>query len=130
LLAAIGGAVGVAVAAVGVRALVAFSPHDLPRLSAIAVNARAFAFAFTLSAVVGVLAGMIPALHGRADDLQRTLQRAAWRATAGGRARRTLVVVEVAFALVLLVAAGLLYRSLDRLFAIPPGFASSPVLML
>src|SRR5208337_2117789 len=131
LLAALGGAVGLMVAQFGVRALVVLSPPELPRVNAIALDGPVFAFALGITALVGLMAGLIPALHASRGDLQLELQQSS-RRTAGGHqlTRRTLVAAEVAIALVLLVSAGLLLRSLQRLFAIDPGFDASHVLTM
>jgi putative ABC transport system permease protein len=131
LLAAIGGLAGMAVAEIGVRALVALSPAGLPRAGAIAVDASVFAFGLGLTTLVGLAFGLIPALHAARNDLHTGLQHSS-RRTAGGHQvmRRTLVVAEVALALVLLVGSGLLLRSLQRLFAVSPGFESSQLLTM
>src|SRR5262249_29110854 len=119
------------IAEIGVQALVALSPPGLPRVGAIAVNGSVFAFAFGVSALVGVAVRLIPALSASPVDLRFGLQQIS-RNTAGGRqwTRRTLVVAEVALALALLVSAGLLLRSLQRLFAAPPGFNASHLLTM
>lgn len=131
LLAALGGGIGMLLALFGVDALKAFSPPGLPRVGAIGVNGTVFAFALGSSTLIGLLVGLIPALHASRGDLSRALQQSS-RSTAGGlhRTRRALVVVEVALALVLLVGAGLLLRSLGRLFAISPGFDHAHLLTL
>jgi putative ABC transport system permease protein len=131
LLAILGGALGLLVAQFGVRALVALSPPELPRLNAVRVNGPVFVFALGVTTLIGLMAGLIPALHASRDDLQLGVQQSS-RRTAGGHqlTRRTLVVAEVAIALVLLVSAGLLLRSLQRLFAIDPGFDASHVLTM
>jgi putative ABC transport system permease protein len=131
LLAIIGGGLGMVVAAFGVSALVALSPPGLPRVSAIGVDSTVFAFAFGITTLVGLLVGLIPALHASRADLHTGLQQSS-RRTAGGHqlTRRTLVVAEVALALVLLVSAGLLLRSMQRLFAIDPGFDTSRLLTM
>jgi putative ABC transport system permease protein len=130
LLAICGGVAGIGVAAAGVRALIALSPPALPRVTAIAVDETVLAFAIGVTVVVGLLIGLVPALHV-SRDLQRGLQQQSGRQTAGHRvARRTLVVAEVALALVLLVGAGLLLRSLQRLFAVAPGFDPAHVIAM
>jgi predicted permease len=131
LLALVGGVLGMAVAEIGVRALVALSPPGLPRAGAIGVNGPAFAFAFGVSALVGVAVGLIPALSAARADLRAGLRHSSGGA-GGGRqwTRRALVVAEVALALVLLVSAGLLLRSLQRLFAVAPGFDTSHLLTM
>ena len=131
LLAVIGGLVGLLVAEAGVRAFVALSPAGLPRAGAIEVNGTAFAFALALSTVTGILAGLAPALYaGRADPRLGPSQ-ASRHATAGHQtARRALVVAEVALALMLLIGAGLLLRSLQRLFSVGSGFEESNLLTM
>jgi predicted permease len=131
LLAILGGAFGMVVARFGVRALVALSPTELPRVNAIRVDGTVFAFALGITALIGLVVGLIPALHASRRDLHIGMQQSSGR-TAGGHqmTRRTLVVAEVAIALVLLVSAGLLWRSLQRLFAIDPGFDVAHVLTM
>lgn len=131
LLALVGGAAGLAVAAAGVRLLVVLSPPGLPRVDSIALNAPVFLFAFGVSALVGLAAGVIPALQAPRVNLRDTLHQGA-RATTGTRQvmRRVLVVSEVALALILLVGAGLLLRSMQRLLAVDPGFDSSNLLTM
>jgi putative ABC transport system permease protein len=131
LLAALGGLVGLGVAGLGVRALVALSPPGLPRLHAVRLDASVFLFALGMTAFVGLLVGIVPALGASRGDLHAGMQRTS-RRTAGGHrlTRNTLVVAEVALALVLLVSAGLLLRSLQRLFAVAPGFDPSHVISM
>ena len=131
LLAILGGILALPIAAAGVHAIVALSPPDLPRLSAVQVDARMFFFAFAITILVGVAFGMAPALYASRRDLQSTLQQNSQRTTGGHQfARRSLVTLEVALALVLLVSAGLLLRSVQRIFAIAPGFDPSHVLSM
>ncbi|MEN3333754.1 MAG: putative transport system permease protein [Blastocatellia bacterium] len=131
LLAIFGGALGMVVAEVGVRALVALSPPGLPRVGAISVDGVVFAFALGITTLIGLGVGLIPALHASRADLHIGLQQGS-RRTAGGHqlTRRTLVVAEVALALVLLVSTGLLLRSLQRLFAVAPGFDAANLLTM
>ena len=131
LLAAMGGALGMAIAVFGVQALVAVTPADLPRAGAIRVDAAVLAFCIAIATLVGLAFGVIPALQAARNDPQRDMQEASQR-TAGGhrRTRRILVVAEVALALVLLVGTGLLLRSLNRLFAVPAGFDSRHLLTM
>ena len=107
LLAAIGGVLGMVIAELGVRALVALSPVGLPRLHAIGVDGTVFAFGFGVTTLVGLVSGLVPALQASHSDPQNALQQSS-RIAAGGRelTRRALVVSEVALALVLLVGAG------------------------
>jgi putative ABC transport system permease protein len=131
LLAALGGMLGVTLAVAGVRALVAAAPGGLPRVHAIAVDWPTLAVATVLTAVTGILVGVVPAMqHSAQDHLAMDLSAAR---TTGGR-RRTLrsalVASQVALALVLLVGSGLLLRSMQRLFAISPGFDARGVVTL
>ena len=131
LLATLGGALAMMVAQFGVRALVALSPAELPRVDAIRLDGTVFVFALGISALIGLVGGLIPARQASRGDLHMGLQQSSAR-TAGGQqlTRRTLVVTEFAIALVLLVSAGLLLRSLQRLFAIDPGFDAAQLLTM
>jgi putative ABC transport system permease protein len=131
LLALIAGGLGFAVAQVGVGALVALSPSGLPRVELIRVDGAAFLFGLVVTTIVGVAVGLLPAIGASRADVRASMQSRS-RTIAGGRgaARGVLVVSEVALALVLLVGAGLLLRSLDRLFAVSPGIERSGVLTM
>lgn len=130
-LALLGGGLGLAVAQVGLRALVAVSPPGLPRVEAMRLDAPVFLFAAALTALVGVLAGLMPALGALRAEGTHGLRRNAGRAGAvRGNTRSVLVVAEVALALMLLVSAGLLFRSVQRLTAVAPGFEPSQVVTM
>jgi putative ABC transport system permease protein len=131
LLSGLGGLVGIAMAQIGVQALVALAPQDLPRVNAISLDGSVFAFGIGITALIGLAVGLAPALYASRRDLQESIQRNS-RRTVGGHqtTRRALVVAEVSLAVVLLVSAGLLLRSLGRLFAVDPGFQSAPVLTM
>jgi putative ABC transport system permease protein len=131
LLSTIGGALGMIVAQFGILALIALSPAGLPRLGAIHLDAAVFGFGLAVTTLIGLVVGLIPALDASRSDIHLRLQQSSGR-TAGGHqlTRRVLVVAEVALALVLLVGAGLLLRSLQQLFSIAPGFDPSDVLTL
>jgi predicted permease len=131
LLAFLGGIAGLAITEAGIRALVALSPAGLPRVSAIRLDGNVFAFAFEVSALVGLAIGVIPAWQASRRDLQYSLQNASQRTVSKHQvARRAFVVAEVALALVLLVSAGLLLHSLRRLLAVPPGFDATGVISM
>ncbi|HKG94968.1 MAG TPA: FtsX-like permease family protein, partial [Gemmatimonadaceae bacterium] len=133
LLAAAGGALGMAVAELGVRALVALSPPGLPRVGAIRLDGTVLAFGLGLTTLVGLAFGLVPALQLSSWRALHAAMRSGARQTVGGGhrlTRRTLVVAEVALALVLLVGAGLLLRSMQRLFAVAPGFDPSGLLTM
>jgi putative ABC transport system permease protein len=131
LLAILAGTLGIAVAQVGVRALVALSPPGLPRVNAIAADGVVLAFALGITTLIGLGAGMIPAVKASRGDLMAGMQPSS-RRTAGAHqgTRRLLVVSEVAFAVVLLANAGLLVRSLQRLFGVAPGFDASSLVTM
>ncbi|HLL75962.1 MAG TPA: ABC transporter permease [Pyrinomonadaceae bacterium] len=131
LLALAGGAAGLLVASFGVDALRALSPAGLPRAGAIGVDGAVFVFALGVTTLVGLAVGLIPAIHASRGALGVELQQSSRRASGGHQtARRVLVVAQVSLALVLLVGAGLLWRSLERLFAISPGFDTSHLLTM
>ena len=111
-----GGVLGVGIAALASRALVALAPADLPRLDAIGLDARVLGFALAATAVVALVAGLWPALRARDSARPRRCERGA-RATGHAFAmlRRSLVVAQVALATVLLASAGLLLRSVEQL---------------
>ena len=126
LLAACGGALGMVVAEAGARALLLLSPPGLPRLNAISIDASVFLFALALTTLIGIVVGLVSNLQASRTDLHTATRESSARTT-GSRpwTRRTLVVTEVALAVVLLVSAGLLLRSMNRLFAVDPGFDTS-----
>lgn len=131
LLAMIGGAVGMILARWGIRVLVSLSPPGLPRVDDIRLDPVVLAFGIGVTAVVGLIVGVIPALQATHSDPRSGLQQVSRQTTGGGqKARRTLVVVEVALALMLLVSAGLLLHSLGRLFSVDPGFDTAKMLTM
>ncbi|HYN08375.1 MAG TPA: ABC transporter permease [Vicinamibacterales bacterium] len=131
LLVGLGGALGLLIVTAGIKALVAITPPGLPRVDAIAVDATVFAFTFGLTAVIGLAVSLLPALRASSGAHRSGHQESSRQATSGHRRlRRGLVVAQVALALVLLVGAGLLLRSLQRLFAVPTGFESAQVVAL
>jgi putative ABC transport system permease protein len=131
LLAILGGAAGMIVAEISISALVALSPPGLPRAGAIGLDVTVFAFGLCITTLVGLVVGFIPAQGASRADLHTGMQQTSGR-TAGGHqlTRRALVVAEVALALILLVGAGLLLRSLQHLFAVDPGFDGSHLLTM
>jgi putative ABC transport system permease protein len=127
LLALLGGVAGIAVAILGVRALVALAPPGLPRVEAIGVDGTLFAFGFGISTLIGLAVGLLPAVHAARSDPRDHSPRTT---RTHRRTRGALVVAEVALALVLLVTSGLLFRSLERLFAVTSGFDPSQLLTM
>jgi putative ABC transport system permease protein len=131
VLAAVGGAAGIALAVFGVRALGALAPAELPRVGAIAVDRVVLFSGLAITAVAALAFGAMPALQAGRIDPREDLSRGSARVAGGPRrARGALVVAEVSIALVLLVGSGLLLRSIRRLFAVPVGFAPSRLLTL
>ena len=119
------GAAGVLLAFWGVDLIVGLYSGNLPRVGQIGVNPTVLAFALAMSVVVGVVLGLVPAFHTSRRQLQADLQDAG-RGQAGSRsrtrARNLLIVSQVALTLMLLVGAGLLGRSFQRLMNVDPGF--------
>ncbi len=129
LLAVVGGAVGIGVAFSGTRALLALSPAALPPLAHVGVDTRVLLFALFTSIATGVVFGLVPALGGSRLDLHGSLKGSGRTATSGGGGlRRSLVVAQLALAVVLLVGAGLLVRSFDALQRLDAGFNPDHVL--
>jgi putative ABC transport system permease protein len=120
----LGGALGLGPAYVGLKILAARGPSTLPRLNEIQFDPWVLAFAFGASVFSGVLAGIIPlAKYSRPPAAAlRTVGRTFSQTRERHRARNTLVVVQVALALVLLVGAGLMIRTFQQLRAVQPGF--------
>ncbi len=130
LLAAIGTGVGALLAQWLVSAVVTYGPRGLPRIDEIAVDGRVLLFAAGLALATAVLFGLVPALHAARPDVGGALH-ASGRGSSGRRAtrrtRNSLVVVETALAVVLLVGAGLFLRSFARLVGADPGFVPQNV---
>ncbi len=132
-----GGALGLALGAAGVRALLAANPGDIPRIgengAAVAMDWRVLAFTVFVSLATGVLFGLIPALGISRADLSGMLKEGGGRAGTGLRQNRTralLVVSEMALALVLLIGAALLIRTFVALRAVDPGFDTHHILTM
>ena len=131
LLATIGGLLGMAVAEAGARALLALSPPGLPRLNAVSVDGAVFLFAFALTTLIGIAVGLVSNWQASRGDLHTGMHQNSGRATDSRHwMRRTLVVTEVSLAVVLLVSAGLLLRSMQRLLAVDPGFDASHLITM
>lgn len=126
-----GGAVGLLLAAWGVRALVALDPEGIPRSGEIHLDGRVLLFTLAVSLGTGLLCGLVPALTVAGRQLGESLKEGG-RAVAGGvrgrLVRDALVLVQVALTLALLLGAGLLIRSFARLRSVDPGFRPQGVL--
>jgi predicted permease len=124
------GAIGIALAAAGLRVLLRLSPVTFPSFVDPQVNLRIVLFTASVSMVAGTLLGLAPAMHSRVSRLAEALKDSA-RGSAGTRARgarSVLVVAEVSLAVLLLVAAALMLRTVQHLSAIDPGFNPDRVL--
>ena len=131
VIAALGGIGGFVFATVSLEAITAFMPADVPRLSQAAVNPRLLGFAVGLVGVTTLACGMAPAVQIVRQNVHDLLRGQRTGANAvQQRLRRVLVAAEVALALVLLVAAGLLLQSFVRLVNVDLGFASANTLAL
>ena len=131
MLALTGGAVGLLIAFWGLAAITKLLPTDFPRLNEIHIDLRILGFTFVASVLTGILFGLAPALQISRADVQDTIKETG-RGTSGSRRqsrfRQALIVVEVALSVVLLVGAGLLFRSFMHLQAVNTGFSSQQVL--
>jgi putative ABC transport system permease protein len=128
-----GGALGLLLATGLIRALATSRAGDIPRLAHATVDARLFAFALGVSLLTGLIFGVIPALQNSDANLSTALNEGGRGGTMGrrGRAvRNTLMVSEIALAVVVLIAAGLLIRSFIRLRSVDLGFQPSGVLTM
>jgi len=131
VLAAIGAAAGVPLAYFGLRALVAAGPESLMHGQSIQLDLRALAFTICAALCCAVLAGMPPALRILRAQISGSLRESGRGLIAGHhRLRATLVVAQIAAALMLLVGAGLLVRSFLRVLAVPSGFDSRNLLSI
>jgi putative ABC transport system permease protein len=129
MLALTGGAVGLAIAAWGTRAVVAAIPGGLPRMRNIAVDGWVLAFTLGVSLLTGVIFGLAPALESSTSDVHGMLKEGSRGSTAGPhRLRSLLVTSEVSAALVLLIGAGLMIRTMQQLNSVHLGFDPTHVL--
>ncbi|MGA9978706.1 MAG: ABC transporter permease [Candidatus Sulfotelmatobacter sp.] len=124
-----GSVAGMVLAYLGVSALIALLPPELPRIGAIRVDLSVLGFALVLSLVASFVFGLAPVLFAAESDPQTNLREGAraGEATRSQRARSVLAAAEVALAMVLLVGAGLLMRSFARLTSVSPGFEPNGV---
>ena len=124
LLAGLGGALGILFAWWGTKAVLGTLPGALPRASEVSLDSRVLLFTMALSLLAGIVFGLAPALKTSRVDLQQVLKESG-RGSARHRLQGIFVAVEVAMALVLLVGAGLMVRSLAALWRVNPGFNPS-----
>jgi putative ABC transport system permease protein len=131
LLAGLSGALGLWLAQVGTRLLLALAPDNLPQPVGSVMDARVFGFTASLALLTGVLSSMAPAWRLSQPKLNETLKdNSGAVASSGGRLRHGLVIAEVALTLALLVGAGLLIRSLTRLQQVETGLDVKNVLTM
>ena len=130
--AVVGGALGVGLGWWGEHTLRAMAPSSIPRLDEAGLDGWVLAFALLITTVTGVLFGLLPALRGSHGDVTSSLKEGGKTSSQAGvgRARGTLVVAEVALAVVLLAGAGLMMRSLWKLQAIDLGIRPANVLAM
>jgi len=129
LLSVAGGGLGLILAKFGTRGLLAALPNTLPRAEEIGLDAHVVFYALGISLFTGIVFGLIPALKASQPNLHDTLKEGG-RGSSGTRHRmqRVLVAAEMALAVVLLIGAGLMIRSLAALWGVNPGFDAHNVL--
>jgi len=131
VLTAVSTVMGVAIAVVALRMLVGFAPADIPRITETRIDVLVLGVATGLAILTGLVFGMVPAIQARRVDLQGALKADDSRGATAGRERHllrsTLVISEVALAVVLLVGAGLLVKSAWRLAQVDTGFRAENV---
>ena len=131
ILAGIGGLGGLALAYVGVRLLLAIGPDTLPLTETVVFDRQVFAFVGVLSLATGFLFGLIPALQASRPNVNGFLAAGGQRLSSGRRQQRfraSFVLAQVALALILVVGAGLLIRSFNKLVDVDLGFETDQVL--
>jgi putative ABC transport system permease protein len=133
VLAAMGGALGLFLAYWGVYALRLLVPENFPRMEEVGVDPRVLGFTLGISLLTGLVFGLAPAWHVGRTDLQGTLKETGQSTSAARGTRRlrgTLVVSEIALAVLLLVGAGLMIRSFQHLLEVNPGFQTQHLLSM
>jgi len=123
LLALLGGTLGLAIARWAIDFILYISPDAIPRSREIGLDWRVMAFTIGVSFLTGILFGLVPALQAGVVDVHETLKETGRGTTRRHWLRSSLVVVEVASTLVLLIGAGLMIRSFYRLQNVNPGFS-------
>ena len=131
LLSMSGGILGLALAWVALRAGISFLPETLPRVSSVGLDWQVVAFALGLAVLTGLLCGLVPGLAAARTGANEALKEGGRTGTAGGgqaRLRSALVIAELAVALVLLTASGLLLRSFQKMRSVQLGFRADHML--
>ena len=132
LLSLSGGATGLLLASAGIQALGALAPAELSLIRETHLDVQVLTFTISICLAAGILCGLLPAVRARIRDLNGILKQGGKGASAPGshRVHNTLVVAEIALALVPLIGAGLLLQSFRRLLDVAPGFQTDHVLSL
>jgi len=129
LLSIAGGILGLILARVGVQALLRVYPSSLPRTSEVAVDPAVLAFTFAVAVITGLIFGLAPLMHTRVKGLALALKEGGARGATAGAARhhlrRGLVMAEVALAVMLVIGAGLMIRTVYNLSTVDAGFDRS-----
>jgi putative ABC transport system permease protein len=129
LLASIGGALGVAIAFLVLRGMLAMHPPSVPRIEEVSVDGHVLAYSLLISLAVGILFGMAPAIEAARVDVNDGLNERGGASSGGfGPHRSVLVITETALASILLIGAGLAMKSLWSLRSVELGFVSTNVL--
>ena len=130
LLGLLGGALGLVLASLGTEALIATVPANIPRLHSVEVDWRVFLFAFAISVVSGVAFGVVPAMFALRVDVNGALKEGGRSMMSGPQhryVRTAFVVAQFSLALMLLLGAGLLIRSFERVLQVDPGFQTTNI---
>ncbi len=133
VLALAGGTVGVVLARVGVTAILGLQHGRIPRADNVSVDWRVLLFAFGLSLAAAAAMAVVAAWRGAHRDVRAALSEAQRTVSGGGssyRVRRALVAAQIAMTLAMLVSAGLLARSFQRVLSVQPGFSTAPAVVL
>jgi len=130
LLAIVGGALGVALAGWSIRALLAFAPPDLLRVSNLTIDRRVFLYAIGVSVLTGIIVGLVPAMLAARRSVASSLRAGGSNVTHAPRLRQILLISQVAMTVVLLCGAGLLARTVIALNRANAGFDKHGVLTM
>jgi len=131
VLSTLGAALGLLVAHGGLRLLLSINPESLPRIEGVELDGRVLLFTLGLALLTGIVFGLAPALHLTRASLNEALREGGQRSTSGSvrqRLRLGLMIAEVAIAVVLVIGAGLMVRSLHGLFQVDAGFEPDDIL--
>lgn len=133
LLSLLGGLLGLIIAVWSIGPLLHFAPRDIPRLAETKIDSGVFLFTFIAALLTGILFGLAPALQASRTDVNPSIRKSGRGSTHGGfrdRLRAGLLISEVPLAVVLVIASGLMIRSMLKAFAVNPGFRPDHLLAL